>query len=93
MGINTKDNSYMQLFANKTTGGGWGLFASTMDDSFVSVSYHLRRLNTNHKVVTFKEELSDQHVGSVVTTLKALENVKVHKATGPDNIPAWVLSH
>ena len=28
---------------------------------------------------------------SVFITLKALENVNVNKATGPDNIPAWVL--
>ena len=28
---------------------------------------------------------------SVCTTFKALESVKANKATGPDNIPAWVL--
>ena len=28
---------------------------------------------------------------SVYTTFKALETVKANKATGPDNIPAWVL--
>ena len=28
---------------------------------------------------------------SVYTIFKALESVKANKATGPDNIPAWVL--
>ena len=28
---------------------------------------------------------------SVCTTFKALESVKANKATGHDNIPAWVL--
>ena len=37
------------------------------------------------------EELPDQYVISVCTTVKALENVKANKATGPDKIPAWVL--
>ena len=93
MGIYTNDNSCMQDFPNKTTVADCGLPASIMDKLFVSVSDHLPRLKTNHKVVTVNEDLSDQYVGSIVTTLKALDNVKVHKATGPDDIPAWVLGH
>ena len=45
----------------------------------------------NHTVFTVNEELSDQYVINVFTTLKALDSVKIIKATGPDNIPAWVL--
>ena len=30
---------------------------------------------------------------SVHTTFKFLESVKANKATGPDNIPAWVLRY
>ena len=37
------------------------------------------------------EKLPDQYVISVCTTFKALESVKASMATGPDNIPAWVL--
>ena len=35
--------------------------------------------------------VSDQYVIRVYTTFRALESVKANKATGPDNIPAWVL--
>ena len=36
-------------------------------------------------------ELPDQYVIPVMKTFEALRNVKVRKATGPDNIPAWLL--
>ncbi|KAK2183513.1 hypothetical protein NP493_308g00010 [Ridgeia piscesae] len=81
----------MQGLANKTTDGDCGLLANTMNDFFVSVSDHLPRLNKSHKVFDVNEELPDQYVISVCTTFKALESVKANKATGPDNIPAWVL--
>ena len=64
-----------------------------MSDFFVSVSDHLPRSNTNHKVFTVNEEPPDKYVISVATTLKAFESVKVNKATGPDNILAWVLRY
>ena len=51
----------------------------------------LPRLNKSHKVFDVNEELPDKYVISVCTTFKALESVKANKATGPDNIPAWVL--
>ena len=57
----------------------------------MSVRDHLPRLNKSHKVFDVNEELPDQYVISVCTTFKALESVKANKATGPDNIPAWVL--
>ena len=91
MGLKTNGNSCMQGLANKTTDGDCGLLANTMNDFFVSVSDHLPRLNKNHKVFDVNEELPDQYVISVYTTFKALESVKANKATGPDNIPAWVL--
>ena len=37
------------------------------------------------------DELPDQYVIPVLKTFEALCNVKVRKATGPDNIPAWLL--
>ena len=91
MGLKTNGKSCMQGLANKTTDGDCGLLANTMNDFFVSVSDHLPRLNKSHKVFDVNEELPDQYVISVCTTCKALESVKANKATGPDNIPAWVL--
>ncbi|KAK2158116.1 hypothetical protein NP493_1824g00034 [Ridgeia piscesae] len=88
-GLKTNGKSCMQGIANKTTDGDCGLLANTMNDFFVSVSDH--RLNKSHKVFDVNEELPDQYVISVCTTFKALESVKANKATGPDNIPAWVL--
>ena len=38
-------------------------------------------------------ELPDQYVIPVMKTFEALCNVKVRKATGPDNIPAWLLKN
>ena len=91
MGLKTTGNSSMQGLANKTTDGDCGLLANTMNDLFVSMSDHLPRLNKSHKVFDVNEELPDQYVISVYTTFKALESVKANKATGPDNIPEWVL--
>ena len=88
-GLKTNGKSCMQGLANKTTDGDCGLLANTMNDFFVSVSDH--RLNKSHKVFDVNEELPDQYVISVCTSFKALESVKANKATGPDNIPAWVL--
>ena len=67
------------------------LLANTRNEFFVSVSDHLPRLNKSHKVFDVNEELPDQYVISVYTTFKALKIVTSNKATGPDNIPAWVL--
>ena len=62
-----------------------------MNDLCVSVSYHLPRLNNSYKVFDVNEELPDQSLISICTTFKALESAKANKATGPDNIPAWML--
>ena len=91
MGLKTNGNSCMQSVANKTTYADCCLLANTMNHFFLSVSDHLPRLNKSHKVFAFNEELPDQYVINECTTFKSLESVKANKATGPDNIPAWVL--
>ena len=88
MGLKTNGKSCMQGLANKTTDGNCGLLANTMN---VSVSDHLPRLNKSHNVFDVNEELPDQYVISVCTIFKAMESVKANKATGHDNVPAWVL--
>ena len=42
---------------------------------------------------TVNEEQPAQNMISVCTTFKAMVSVKLNKATGPDNIPAWVLTN
>ena len=91
MGQNVNTTSVMQGLANKTTNGDCGSLANTMNGFFVSVSEHLPRLDRDHEVFSVNEELPDQYVISVADTVEALRKVKTNKATGPDNIPAWVL--
>ena len=38
-----------------------------------------------------QDEIPADYVISVMTTEKALQQIKVNKAVGPDNVPAWVL--
>ena len=57
----------------------------------MSVSEHLPRLNVHNEVFAVEGELPDECIISIQTTLKALRNIKRNKASGPDNIPAWVL--
>ena len=57
----------------------------------ISVSDKLPRLKIDNTVFTVNGELPDQYVIPVMKTFEALCNVKVRKATGPDNIPAWLL--
>ena len=57
----------------------------------MSVSEHLPRLNVDNDVFAVEGELPDECIINIQTTLKALRNSKTNKASGPDNIPAWVL--
>ena len=51
-----------------------------MNEFVVFITYDISdlliRLNTNHKVFTVNEELPDEYVINIFTTLKALESVK-----------------
>ena len=59
-----------------------------MNYFFLSVTEHLPRLEYDDQVFTLNEELPDQYVITVMTTLDALQHIKTGKATGPDKIPA-----
>ena len=56
-----------------------------------NISEHLPRLNVDNDVFAVEGELPDECIISIQTTLKALRNIKPNKASGLDNIPAWVL--
>ena len=91
MGLNVNSNSSIEQLANKTTNGDCTELANKMNDCFLSVSEHLPRLDKHHDIFTVNEELPGAYCISVDVTLLALQRVKTNKATGPDNIPAWVL--
>ena len=93
MGQKTTDKSNVQSLANKTTDGNVELLASKMNDLFVSVSEHLPRLDRNNEAFDVDDQLPDEYVIDLTRTLHALRKLKINKATGPDNIPAWILKN
>ena len=93
MGHKTTDKSNVQSLANKTTDGNFELLASKMNDFFVSASEHLPRLDGDNEPFDVEGQLPDEYVIDLTTTLQALRNVKANKATGPDNLPAWILKN
>ena len=64
-----------------------------MNDFFVSVSEHLPQLDRNNEAFDVEGQLPDEYVIDLTTTLQALRKVKANKATGPDNVPAWILKN
>ena len=64
-----------------------------MNDFFISVSEHLPRLGRKNEAFGVEGKLPDEYVIDLTTTLQALRKVKTNKATGPDNVPAWILKN
>ena len=64
-----------------------------MTEFFVSVSEHLPRLDRNDEAFGVEDQLPDEYVIDLTTTLQILRKVKTNKATGPDNVPAWILKN
>ena len=93
MGHKTSGKSSMQGVADKIANGDYGILADRMNDFLISVSDKLPRLKNDNTVFMVNGELPDQYVIPVMKTFEALCNVKVRKATGPDNIPAWLLKN
>ena len=91
MGLKTSGNACMQGVTNNIANGDYGILADRMNDFLISVSDKLPRLKTDNPIFTVNNELPYQYVIPVLKTFEALCNVKVRKATGPDNIPAWLL--
>ena len=58
-----------------------------MIDVFVSVSEHLPRLDRNHEAFYIDDQLPDEYVVDLTTTLQDLRKIQRNKATGPDDVP------
>ena len=93
MGQKTTDKSNVQSLANKTTYGNVELLASKMNDFFISVIEHLPRLDRNNEAFDVEGQLPDEYVIDLINTLQALRKDMANKATGPDNVPAWILKN
>ena len=81
----------MQGLANKYTDGDLDSLVNSMNGLFVSVCEDLPILQSSHPIFDADEPLPAEFIIRVTNTKVALENVKVNKATEPDNIPPWVL--
>ena len=67
MGIETNDSSKMQGLANKVADGNCEMLANSMNDSFLSVSEHLPRLNVDNEVFAVEGELPAECIAGIQT--------------------------
>ena len=81
----------MQGLANNLCEGNIEAFANRFNEVLVSVSNNLPRLTDDLAVFDVQDEIPAEYVISVMTTENALQQIKVNKAVGPDNVPAWIL--
>ena len=69
------------------------MLANRINAYLVSVRSNLPRLTDDIAVFDVQDEFPAEYnyVISVMTTENALQHIKLNKAVGPDNVPAWVL--
>ena len=91
MGTTSNNDAEMQGLANNLCEGNIEVLANRINEFLVSVSSNLPRLTNDLAVFDVQDEIPAEYVISVMTTENALQQIKVNKAVGPDNIPAWVL--
>ena len=95
MGRTSNSETEMQGLANATCDGSIELLANRQNEFLVSVSSNLPSLTNDHPAFTVYGEIPADYIMNVSVTEMALQQIKVNKSTGPDNIPAYfhVLSH
>ena len=91
MGQNQGGSTELQGLANLHTDGEVGKLADSINDFLISVSDCMPRLTKSHDIFQPMEPLTDKYIISIRETESALRKVKVDKAMGPDNVPAWIL--
>ena len=91
MGTSSGSRNEVQGLASKYTNGDMDSSDNSVSGFFVSVCEVLPRLQSSHRIFDADEPLPAKFVISVTDTEAVLENVKVNKSTGSDNIPPCVL--
>ena len=92
MDVSSGNTNEMQGLANKSTNGDMTKLIISMNDFFVSVSGNLPRLQPSHPVFDVREHIIPaEFIIDVACIQMALVKVTCNKASGPDNIPAWML--
>ena len=66
---------------------------NSMNDFFVSVSTDLPRFESTHRVFDIEEPLPAEFTIEAASTQRALQKVTCSKATGPGNIPPWMVNN
>jgi len=91
MGTSSGGVSELQGLANRHTEGNLQTLAESINTFLVSVSEDMPRLTPDHHIFDIDEPLPAAFTLSVEETEAALIKIKTGKATGPDNIPPWIL--
>ena len=91
MGTTSNNDTEMQGLANNLCEGNIEVFANRINEYLVSVRSNLPRLTNDLAVFDVQDEILAEYVIRVMTNENALQQIKVNKAVGPDNVPAWVL--
>ena len=91
MGTSSRGVSELQGLANRHTEGNLQSLAESINTFLVSVSEDMPRLTPDHHIFDIDEPLPAVFTISVEETEAALLKIKTGKATGPDNIPPWIL--
>ena len=81
MGTSSGSRNEMQVLANKYTNGDMDSLVNSMNVFFVAVCEDLSKLQSYHPIFDADEPLPAEFIISVTDT-----EVKVNKASGPDNI-------
>ena len=82
----------MQGVANNICEGNIETLANRLNEFLLSVSNNLPRLTDDLTVFDVQDEIPAEYVISDMTTENALQQIKLNKAVGPGNVPAWFLS-
>ena len=92
MGYTSNNNAQMQGLANNLREGNIEALANRMNCFLVSVSSILPGLADDHEVFDVQDEIPAVYFISAMSTENALQQIKVNKAVGPDNVPARILT-
>ena len=81
----------LESLAQATCNGDMDKFVVEVNNFFKSVGSHIPPLSADHMLFQNQYEVPDEYLVSVSDMERRLSSLKVNKATGPDDIPAWVL--
>ncbi len=91
MGQSVQRHSELQGLANELSDGNMEALAESINQFMVSVNEELPRLEGSHPIFHETGPLPADLTITVEEMERAPTSLKVNQATGPDNIPAWVL--